>query len=222
MTQSLKASFNKALEDNNFANGLPDTGFNYLSHIMIEELIETFIKNEKRFFIDGKTLSIKGLEEKLVHTFDLGENVKVNLTGFADRIDHVGDKIRILDYKSGKVEDKDVIIKSDTEDIHDIKDKSLQLCIYKYLYAKNHGDVSVKNIEPGIFGLLDVKNPYFPLVVECDDFKDDRFMETCEDMFIDLFREMLNPEISFQQVEDEKKCNNCDYQNICKRNPKTW
>lgn len=222
VTQSLKASFNKALEDNNFANGLPDTGFNYLSHIMIEELIETFIKNEKRFFIDGKTLSIKGLEEKLVHTFDLGENVKVNLTGFADRIDHVGDKIRILDYKSGKVEDKDVIIKSDTEDIHDIKDKSLQLCIYKYLYAKNHGDVSVKNIEPGIFGLLDVKNPYFPLVVECDDFKDDRFMETCEDMFIDLFREMLNPEISFQQVEDEKKCNNCDYQNICKRNPKTW
>ena len=217
-----KASFDKALKDNNFANGLPDTGFNYLSHIMIEELIENFIKNEKRFFTDGRTLAIKGLEEKLIYTFDLGDAVKVNLTGFADRIDQVDDKIRILDYKSGKVEDKDVVIKSDTTDIHDIKEKSLQLCIYKYLYAKNHSDVSVKNIEPGIFGLLDVNEPYFPLVVECDDFNDDRFMNTCEEMFINLFEEILNPEIPFQQVDDEKKCKNCDYLNVCKRNPKTW
>lgn len=217
-----KSSFDKALKDNNFANGLPDTGFNYLSHIMIEELIDNFINNEKKFFKNGKTLTIKGLEKKLVYTFNLDDGTKVNLTGFADRIDQVDDKVRIIDYKSGKVEDKDVVIKSDTEEIHNIKEKSLQLCIYKYLYAKNNPNVAVENIEPGIFGLLDVEDPYFPLFIECDYFDDNSFMDTCENMFINLFKEILNPDIPFQQVDDDKKCKNCDYLNVCKRNPKTW
>lgn len=217
----LKISFEKALADNNFANGLPNTGFNYLNKIMIEKLIDNFIDYEKKFLELGNKFSILGLEESLSYTFDIGD-IKVNLTGFADRIDRVGNKIRILDYKTGKVDNKDVEIKSTIENINDLTDKSLQLCIYKYLYAKNNRGISIDNIEPGILGLLKVNNPYFPLVVNSTIFNNDNFMETCEDMFIDLFKEILNPEIPFCQTDEEKKCKNCDYLNICKRNPKTW
>ncbi len=215
-------AFQNALRENNFANGLPETGFNYLNQIMIKELIDNFINYEKSFYKKGNTLTVKGLEEKLVHTFDINENTKVNLTGFADRIDQIEDKIRILDYKTGKVEDKDVEIKSDNEDIMDLTEKSLQLCIYKYLYKKNFPEISIENIEPGIFGLLKVNEPYFPLVINSDNFKDDMFMDTFEEMFINLFKEILDPEIPFRQTDDEKKCSHCDYVHICKRNPKTW
>lgn len=215
-------AFQNALKENNFANGLPETGFNYLNQIMIKELIDNFINYEKSFYKKGNSLTVKGLEEKLVHTFDIDKNTKVNLTGFADRIDQIGNKVRILDYKTGKVEDKDVEIKSDNEDIMDLTEKSLQLCIYKYLYKKKFPEISTENIEPGIFGLLKVSEPYFPLVIDSDIFKDDTFMDTFEEMFINLFKEILDPEIPFRQTDDEKKCSHCDYVHICKRNPKTW
>lgn len=216
-----KGSFSMALDDNNFANGLPDSGFNYLAQIKIKELIENFIDNEKKFFIQGNKLTIKGLEEKLVYEFDIDEDTKVYLTGFADRIDQVVDKIRILDYKSGRVENSDVKITSKTDTAKNIKTKALQLCIYKFLYAKNHPDISINNIEPGIFGLLNANNPYYPLIIESENFKND-FMGNCEDMFINIFKEILNPEIPFKQTEDENDCKYCDYLNICKRNPPTW
>ena len=47
-------------------------------------------------------------------------------------------------------------------------------------------------------------------------------MDTFEEMFINLFKEILDPEIPFRQTDDEKKCSHCDYVHICKRNPKTW
>lgn len=221
-TNCLEKSFISALKDNNFANGLPETGFNYLTHIFIKELINNFINNEKKFFEKGNKIIIKGLEENLNHTFNLDDNTKVYLMGFADRIDMVKNKTRILDYKSGKVKDSDVEIISGKDEVKDIKEKALQLCIYKYLYAKNNPDISIENIEPGIFGLLDVNNPYFPLSINSEKFTDENFIETCDKMFINLFKEMLDPEIPFKQTEDEKNCKYCDYIDICKRDSKTW
>ena len=221
-TNCLDKSFTSALNDNNFGNGLPETGFNYLTHIFIKELISNFINNEKKFFEKGNQLIIRGLEEKLNHTFIFDDGTKVYLMGYADRIDETKNRIRILDYKSGKVTNSDVEILSGKDDIKDIKEKALQLCIYKYLYAKNNPDVATENIEPAIFGLLDVNDPYYPLSIDSDKFTDVNFMDTCNEMFVNLFKEILNPDIPFKQVEDEKKCKNCDYVNICKRTPKTW
>ena len=218
----LKKSFAQALEDNNFANGLPETGFNYLTHIFIKELIYNFMNYEKKFLEKGNRIIIKGLEEELCHTFTLDDGTKVNLTGKSDRIDKVKDKIRILDYKSGKVYDSDVVIPEEKDDANDIKEKAMQLCIYKYLYAMNNPDVPIENIEPAIFGLLDVKDPYFPLKIDSMKFTDDKFLETCKEMLTAIFKEMLNPDIPFKQVENEKKCEFCDYLNICKRKPNTW
>lgn len=221
-TNCLEKSFISALKDNNFANGLPETGFNYLTHIFIKELINNFINNEKKFFGKGNKIIIKGLEENLNHTFNLDDNTKVYLMGFADRIDMVKNKTRILDYKSGKVKDSDVEIISGKDEVNDIKEKALQLCIYKYLYAKNNPDISIENIEPGIFGLLDVNNPYFPLYINSEKFTDENFIDTCDKMFINLFKEMIDPEIPFKQTEDEKNCKYCDYIDICKRDSMTW
>ena len=180
-----------------------------------------FIDYEREYLKKGNELTIIGLEENLTYTFDI-DGTEVNLTGFADRIDFANDKVRIIDYKSGQVKDDDVLIKDTSENLSDLTEKSLQLTIYKYLYKKNNTEVNIEDIEPAIYGLLKVSNPFFPLKNCSDAFDNDALMDTCDIQFEELFREILDVNKPFVQVADETKCNNCDFMTICKRIPKKY
>ena len=216
-------SLKKALTDNNFPNGLPNTGFNYLSSKMMDKMINNFINQEIKFLKENKSMKVIGLEEELCCSIDIPEyNIKVNLLGNADRIDQVGNTIRIIDYKSGAVKDSDVVIKKDVKELKDISDKSLQLLIYKYLYKKSNMHLEAENIAPGIIGLRKISKGVFSLSNNSEHFNDENLITDCESMFSDLFKEILNRDIPFKQTEDEKKCSNCGFIDICKRNPKKY
>lgn len=217
-SQSLK----DALTDNNFPNGLPNTGFNYLNTKIMDKMLHNFINNEIEFLKKNKSMRILGLEEKLYCSFTLENNISVNLIGNADRIDQVGDTIRILDYKSGIVKDDDVRIKNTFKGKINtgITEKALQLLIYKYLYKKSHEDVASENIKPGIISLRRLSKGVFSLSNNSEYFNDENLTEECESMFSDLFKEILNRDVPFKQTEDENNCNNCNFIDICKRNPK--
>ena len=58
-TNSLNKSFTSALNDNNFGNGLPETGFNYLTHIFIKELISNSLITRKNFLKKVIRLSLR-------------------------------------------------------------------------------------------------------------------------------------------------------------------
>ena len=212
-------SLQKALSDNNFPNGLPNTGFNYLNSKMMDKMIENFINHEIAFFEDGeKTMKIIGLEQKLHQTIEISENIKVNLIGNADRIDQVGNKIRIIDYKTGAIKNEDVLIKKTFKELKDLNEKALQLLIYKYLYKKSNEN-SEYVIEPGIFGLRKLSKGLFQLSNSSDYFKEDTLIEDCESMFLDLFKEILNKEIPFKQTEIKNNCKYCDFLELCKKEP---
>ena len=226
--------YHKALIENNLPNDLPDTGFNYLSKILIKELIENFIKHERRF-LNNKELKIISLEEQLHHEFITDNGDRINLTGFADRIDKViesrDETLRIIDYKTGNVKDEDVRISDKKTSLIDIPEKSLQLLIYKYLYRKmNNGknDVKVNKIEPAIYGMLRMDNVYFPLVNHSEVFKsdeecdDETFMENCDRLFKELIEEILNPDIKFTQTSKLDNCYYCSFKSICKKHPKGY
>ena len=221
----LSEAYQKALETNKFPNGLPDNGFNYLSKIMINELIDNFIEYEKTFFSNGNTLKIIGLEKNLHHTFNIN-GIDVNLIGFADRIDMANGKtIRILDYKSGSVKDSDVEISKDVKELKDLSEKSLQLLIYKYLYKKMNKNIAIENIEPAIFGLLKMNRVFFPLKNYSDSFNDyedgkENFMNICDNLFTELFKELLDKEKPFEQTANNSDCKYCSFTDICKRNSK--
>ncbi len=212
----LEDSYHKALISNNFTEGLPEKGFNYLTKKMIEKLIKDFIEQERKFIIknDDKPFKILCLEELLSHKFTIDEK-EVYLIGYADRIDKVGDKIRVIDYKTGSIHEEDLRIKKNTCSLKDLKDKSLQLIIYKYLYAKKNFE-DLEKIEPGIFGLRKISKDIFLLKNESEIFDNNNFISTCDDLFINLFSEILDKNIPFTQTDDDKKCKNCDYKNICK------
>lgn len=211
----------KALADNNFPNGLPHSGFNYLSSKMMDKMIENFIKQEIKFLKANKTMKIIGLEENLFASIYVPEHkTNVNLTGNADRIDQVGNTIRIIDYKSGSVNDSDVVIKKNVNELKDLSEKSLQLLIYKYLYKKAHNDIAADDIEPGIIGLRKISKGVFSLSNNSSLFIGENLIEDFESKLSAIYNEILDKDIPFRQTEDENKCLNCSFVDICKRNPK--
>lgn len=218
-----ETSLKKALTDNGFPNGLPKTGFNYLNSKIMDKMINNFINHEINFLKENKSMKIIGLEEKLCYSIDIPEyNIKVNLLGNADRIDQVGNTIRIIDYKSGAIADNDVIIKKNVKELKDISDKSLQLLIYKYLYKKSNDDIAAENIKPGIFGLRKMSKGLFSLSNNSELFIGENVVADCEQKFVDLFKDILNKDNPFTQTDDENQCMNCSFIEICKRAPKKY
>ena len=214
-----KDCYHKSLIDNGFANGLPDTGFNYLNKTVIDNMLENFIKYERKFLEENKQLSIIDTEKELEKYFDI-QGHKMRLHGFADRIDKVGDEIRIIDYKTGKVNPYDVKINDKVEGITGMAEKSIQLLMYKYLYLSEnseHPEISEQLIKPGIVGFQKLSHGIYNLEISETHELSQSFKETCDKYFNEFLEELFNKDIPFTQTEDTKNCSFCDFKNICKR-----
>lgn len=134
-------------------------GKNLLTYQMAMELTERFLKSEVKFLSEQtEPVFIEALElkfESMVEVIVAGKTKKVNLRGFIDRIDRIGDKIRIIDYKSGKVNDTDVCFrtsdKTEEQIIESFSNKTsrkhiLQLVHYAFLYHQRYGTVPESSI----------------------------------------------------------------------------
>ena len=214
-----KECYHKSLIDNGFANGLPDTGFNYLNETVIDNMLENFIKFERNFLKENKQLAIIDTEKELEKYIDI-QGHRVRLHGFADRIDKVGDEIRIIDYKTGKVNPYDVKINDKVVGITGMAEKAIQLLMYKYLYLSENlenTEISEQQIKPGIVGFQKLSHGLYNLEINELHELSKSFKGTCNKYFNDFLEELFNKDIPFTQTEDTKNCSFCDFKNICKR-----
>ena len=211
-----KKCYDNALKDNGFANGLPDTGFNYLNKTVIDNMLANFIRYEKDFLDKHDDLSIISTEVELEKTFDI-QGHKIKLHGFADRIDKVKDEIRVIDYKTGKVNPYDVKINDKVVGITSMAEKAIQLLMYKYLFISEHPDCVGDSIKPGIIGFQKLSHGLYALEINEMHDLSTSFEDTCDRYFNEFIEELFNKEIPFTQTEEVKNCGFCDFKNICKR-----
>ena len=211
-----KECYNKSLSDNGFKNGLPETGFNYLNETVIDSMLRNFVKYEREFLVAGNKMSIIDTEIELEKEIEY-QGYKVVLHGFADRIDKVNDEIRVIDYKTGKVNPYDVKINDKVVGITGMAEKAIQLLVYKYLYLKEHSEISEKLIIPGIVGFQKLSHGLYNLEISELHELSKSFEETCDTYFKEFLAEIFNKDIPFAQTEELKNCSFCDFKNICKR-----
>ncbi|MFA8300162.1 MAG: PD-(D/E)XK nuclease family protein [Hyphomicrobiales bacterium] len=196
-------------------------GRNKLITEVAQRFIYNFLQYEKNFASKNTDYRINELEIRLsneIYIPSIDKNVTIK--GFADRIDSIGNITRIIDYKTGQVDDKDLKFESFDQLIEQPKyAKCFQLLVYAWLYTKTH-DVYVTS---GIFsfrnlkrGLLTAKKGKIRGRSFLDSFKHEDLKEF-ESTIIILIEEIMNPEIPFTQATEKKSCDYCPYKQICNK-----
>lgn len=138
-------------------------GKNLLVRETLTGMLFNFLNQEESILKNGAKVEIQSLEENLAVDLVLGTGQEVKLKGIADRIDLADGRIRVLDYKSGSVDSKQLKFYK-WEDLKqpEEKNKSFQLMMYAWLFMENHQEV--QEIEAGIISLRKVKEWPMPLV----------------------------------------------------------
>ena len=143
-------NFQKTYKDGNIS-----TGKNFISYHVILKYIETFVEAEAESIKHHK-VKIIALEQNLEVPINIpGLKFPVRLKGKLDRIDEFDGITRIIDYKTGKVERKNVeILEWDTllEDYQ--YSKAFQLLCYAFMFFKSNP----KNVTPINAGIISMKN----------------------------------------------------------------
>lgn len=138
------------------------TGRNYLSLEIAFQFVSNFVQQEIKNLKEGHRIRIIDLEKKVSSKIPLnGLREPVILKGFIDRIDEFDGQLRIVDYKTGKVQQHDLNYKDDDELFNDHRlSKAFQVLCYAYLYhnslpdtrqhqAIESGIISFKNLGKG-------------------------------------------------------------------------
>lgn len=217
--------------DKKFPNGFPDVGFNYLNRVTIEQQLTNYLSYTSKKLESG-TLTIIDTEGELRVTLPTAQGDSV-FFGRADRIDRFGGLIRVIDYKTGKVDKSNLCLPlyhtsdSKLEYLRQIPDKAIQLLLYKYLYLRLNPTVEPDQVTGAIHGLKYPNSINFELSkakpkdkdtsVDENFLDDSSFISDMESLLKAVVDEILDTNIPFVQAEDDDKCKYCDYKLICKR-----
>lgn len=165
---------------------------------------------------------------------DGGPRFGVHLTGSLDRVQCDGDRVMILDYKTGVVEPGELAIKvkKDEENnpvvigaaldslFSDTKyAKLFQLVMYMLMY-EHVVTVASSSIQVGIISTREINKKSPDYILPGSVLKETNILiyeKQLQERLNRLFCEIFNPEMPFEQTQDEKRCRNCDFQRLCGR-----
>lgn len=188
-----------------------------------QEIVCKILDRYKKVIQDDlKEITIVAPEMKMnVKISVLGTEIR--LTGSADRVEIKEDILRILDYKTGKVESKNIEF-SDMQTLfsNPEQQKLLQLMMYAYLYRH---DPTIKNKYKGKLScaILSFQKLMSGDQIECPaKYKDKKKEPFSYEELIDEFEKYLQALLKkiidceyFEQTNDTTQCTNCDYAELC-------
>ncbi len=191
--------------------------------LVVEEVIVEYVlrtlKHDRDLLVQSgsKGFEILLMEKKMSCGFE-----GFRLKGYADRIDsYLGGEARIVDYKTGKVEQEDI----------DITDENAAAVVDKLFGPSNAGRPKIA-LQLFLYGLLVQASPDLkgrPLVNSIysvsrlfteplrDRPANAEFARLTKDRLKDLLAEMTDPAVPFRRTEERKTCEYCDFKTICGR-----
>jgi hypothetical protein len=182
-------------------------GRNLLAFEVAKRNVSNFLKVELECIKKGDAIKILHLEkscETLLEHPSLPYPIKI--AGKADRIEertgtNGAPTIRIIDYKTGKVEKTNVSLKSWNGLTADIKnEKIIQILAYALMYEN---EANGKPIEAGIISFKNLKSGFLPFTFkdgkEEKTIIDSRIVNNYLEQIVLLLNEIMDPSISFEE-----------------------
>jgi hypothetical protein len=136
-------------------------GRNLLAFEVAKRNVTNFLRVELESIKDGDAIKILAIEETFERTLTHPSlPFPVLIKGNVDRIEQRNGILRIIDYKTGKVEKANVVLKNWDGLTADIKnDKIIQVLAYAFMYENNAQGLP---IEAGIISFKNLKSGFLP------------------------------------------------------------
>lgn len=184
-------------------------GKNLLSYEMAMEITKNVLIKEKEFLSNtSEPVFIEQVEAAMKTEIEVnvnGQLKKIKFKGYIDRIDRIGDKYRVIDYKSGKVNDDDVkfnLLEDGLKQSFKKTKHALQLTLYCLFFKEKYNCFP----DQAIIMSLVKSDKLFVLSYEKE-------IEGMTHVFKDLVEELLNEiynlDIHFEHDSDAKYCGYC-------------
>ncbi len=200
-----------------------NVAYNYITNFLKKEIQEI-----NRIEKQGNFLTIKFIEEKFITTIKLNDplnsdkEIIIKLKGTIDRIDKIEDSLRIIDYKSGRTDPKELKITEWEQLINESTlSKSFQLLFYSWLFQKND-PIDFSNIVPGIISfrnlskwLMKISIPSSNITQKEKDNINTEGLNEFENILKKIICEIFNTSHPFEQTNNIDNCKYCPFKSIC-------
>jgi len=186
-------------------------GFNYLARVVAKDMLVRIINFEKGLLaerikedITPKLIATEMMLSKSVNEEKYDWSKPIKLRGKVDRIEDIAGIVHILDYKTGKVEDKDIKLnKPITQLFADDKNgKLLQLLCYIYMYKGDNR--AAGNITAGFYSFIEHRKGFMML----DETMTEAKLQEFEVAFVDWVKQLYAIE-KFEHNPNSKYCQYC-------------
>lgn len=196
----LEQEFEKALDSNKGLARKP-RAVTYLDAEIYKRHLRSFLMNELDRFNLGYKIAREALEHTEKHHIAV-DRVPIRLAGIPDRIDTLGDKYYVIDYKTGSLpKNKEHEIGEDFS--------AFQLPMYALIFSRGNFEI--------IGGMLYYKIDEVSRtrdIVEGRDVAD--YLNDFQDkILVPTIREIVDPGVPFHQTGDAESCKHCAYRQGC-------
>jgi hypothetical protein len=177
-------------------------GRNLLAFEVAKRHVQNFVRHELESIKQGIAIKIIAIEktyERLLEDPDLP--ISILIKGNVDRIDERDGVIRIIDYKTGKVEKSNVKLKAWDGLTQELKnDKIIQILSYAYMFFE---EANGKDIEAGIISFKNLKSGFLPFTFKGENDESSiinaEIISNFTHEIVILLKEIFNTEIPFEE-----------------------
>jgi CRISPR/Cas system-associated exonuclease Cas4 (RecB family) len=186
-------------------------------YYLIGEILKSYVKQTLKVDIKSTPFRYIGSEYRFNTPYKVNEQLEVNFKGSIDRIDNVGDSVRIIDYKTGAG-------KTNFKDIPQLFDSSkdsrpnqiLQVFVYGLFYLNQNPGVK---LSPAVYYLRSIFNDFNPKIIMDKIPVND--LNSCllefKEKFDEVVEEIFNPSVPFTQTQNNKNCQWCSFKDLCNK-----
>jgi ATP-dependent helicase/nuclease subunit B len=208
-----------------FTNSGLDSGKNLIIVNVAQNMIRRFLETEAQQLVkddgSGGFLKILFLEEKLfgqvkIPVKDSGEILEIRIKGTTDRIDLLGNQLRVIDYKTGSLQPMELVL-DDPLNLSEMKkpQKMLQLLMYAWLFSKSHPIDS--ELVSGIISLKMPKRYLQKAKINKSETINSDVISRFDEYLSGFLKEIFDPELVFQQTDNQDNCKYCAFSSICNK-----
>ena len=184
------------------------TGQNLIYRTLLVRSVEKVIDVDSRS-AQSSPFYVAGVEQKMTPKIEI-DGHRLRFKAIIDRVDRLDDRHRLVDYKTGSVDEKGFSLNMDQV----MKVPQLfQVCFYAYLCSREHLLNESEEVTVSLYVLRSMFREGKTLEVGLSP----DFIHDFEERLNALMKEIFDRNVPFARTEDEKQCEYCAYRILCKR-----